>query len=263
MRNRRLPELDTSFALLALTITLAGVVRGLSGFGSGLIIAPVAAALYDPVTAVAMLVVIDSLPTLPVTLPVVKLARWREVLPVLAGMAMLVPLGVYILKHTDTMILRWIICIAILTCVAILWSGWRYRGSRGLPVSIAVGGLSGLLSGIAALPGPPVVIYWMASSLPTAIIRANLLTLFLFSEVFSAANLWAAGLFNRERLLLGLVLTPLYALSVYLGGKLYGAASDAVYRRLALTLVAAAALLALPATDALLGMFFRTTGNAP
>ncbi len=251
LRGEILPELDLSLALLTLTVLVAGVVRGLSGFGTGLIVAPIAGALYDPVTAVVLLVIIDSLPTLPVALPVVKLARWREVLPVLAGLALFVPLGVYILKNGDETALRWIICIVILGCALVLRSGWRYHGPRGFPVSFGIGGISGTLSGIAAIPGPPVIIYWMASALPVSVVRANLMTLFLISEIFSAGNLWAAGLFDEPRVMLGLIMVPPYVVSLLIGGKLYGIASDTTYRRLAFTLIIASALIALPLTQTL------------
>lgn len=234
-----------------MTVVVAGIVRGLSGFGTGMIVAPVAAGLYDPVTAVVLLVIIDSLPTLPLTIPVMRIARWREILPILAGFTLFVPLGIYVLKNGNETALRWLICSAILACAATLWSGWRYRGPRGLPVSFGVGGIAGVLSGIASIPGPPVIIYWLASGMPTAIVRANLLVLFLFSELLSAANLWAADLFDRPRIMLGLLMIPVYALGLFAGWRLYGAASDTTYRRVAFTLIVAAALLALPATEML------------
>ena len=232
-----------------MTVVAAGVVRGLSGFGTGMIVAPVAAALYDPVTAVVLLVIIDSLPTLPLTIPVMKIARWREVVPILAGMALFIPVGVFILKNGDETALRWLICLAILACAVTLWSGWRYRGPRGLPVSFGIGGLAGVLAGIASIPGPPVIIYWLASGMPTAIVRANLLALFLLSELLSAANLWAADLFDRPRIMLGLFMIPVYMLGLFAGWRLYGTASDATYRRVAFILIVMAALVALPATE--------------
>ncbi|SEB51511.1 sulfite exporter TauE/SafE family protein [Nitratireductor aquibiodomus] len=251
-----LPEFDLSLALLIATVLAAGVVRGLSGFGTGLIVAPIAGALYDPVTAVVLLVIIDSLPTLPVALPVVKLARWREVLPVLAGLALFVPLGVYILKNGDETVLRWVICVIILACALTLRSGWRYHGPRSLPLSFGIGSIAGTLSGIAAIPGPPVIIYWMASTLPVAVVRANLMTLFLISEIFSAGNLWAAGLFEHSRVMLGLLMIPPYMLSLLVGGRLYGIASDTTYRRLAFTLIIASALIALPLTEIVFDWLF-------
>lgn len=220
----------------------------MTGFGTGLIVAPVAGALYDPVTAVVVLVIVDSLPTLPITLPALKIARWREVLPILAGMVLCVPLGIQVLKNGDETALRWAISILILCCTAVLWSGWRYHGRRSAPLSLGIGGIAGILSGIAAIPGPPVILYWMASPLPVGVVRANLLTLFLLSEPVSIVNLWLAGLFDRTRLMIALAMIPVYVLALFAGGRLYGIAGERTYRRLAFGLIVAAALMALPAT---------------
>lgn len=101
-----LPEFDAAlFALLA-TVLVAGVARGLSGFGTGMIVAPVAGALYGPQGALVIIVIIDSLPTVPITLPVLRIARWREVLPVFAGLLLFFPAGIMILTRGDPFMLR-------------------------------------------------------------------------------------------------------------------------------------------------------------
>ncbi|WP_157016486.1 sulfite exporter TauE/SafE family protein [Mesorhizobium xinjiangense] len=246
-----LPEFDVPLAILIATVAIAGVARGLSGFGTGMIVAPVAAALYGPKAALVIIVIIDSIPTVPLTLPVMKIARWREVLPVAVGLALFLPFGIYILKNGDPTVLRWCICIAILVCAAGLWGGWRYDGPRGLPVSFGVGGIAGTLGGIASIPGPPVIFYWLASTLPGAVVRANLLTLFLLGEFLSIGNLWAAGLFERSVVMLGIVAAPLYFVGLLGGWRLYGLASETTYRRVTFCLILGAALLAMPAVEPL------------
>ncbi len=246
-----LPEIDLPLLILIATVAIAGVARGLSGFGTGMIVAPVAAALYGPKAALVIIVILDSLPTVPLTLPVLKIARWREVLPVGAGLALFLPLGVYILKNGDPTALRWCICIAILLCAAGLWGGWRYSGPRGLPISFGVGGIAGTLAGIASIPGPPVIFYWLATNLPAAVVRANLLALFLLGEFLSIGNLWAAGLFERSVVVLGIAATPLYFVGLIVGWRLYGLASEATYRRVTFCLIVAAAVLAVPAVEPL------------
>ncbi|WP_274423297.1 sulfite exporter TauE/SafE family protein [Chelativorans sp. YIM 93263] len=251
---------DQQFLFLAATVLVAGIARGLSGFGTGMITAPIAAALYDPITAVVLITIIDSLPILPVTIPVLKHARWREVLPIFAGLTLFLPVGVYILKNTDPTPMRWIICIAILLCVSALWRGWRYRGPRSIPVSFSVGSVAGVLSGVASIPGPPVIIYWLASALPAMIMRANLLTLFLLGEIMSLGNLWAAGLFEMPRIILGLASAPVYLAGLLTGWFLYGFASERTYRRITFTLIIAAAITALPATEQILRLMIETVG---
>ncbi len=120
-----MPLFDAALAALALTVFVAGVARGLAGFGTGMIVAPIAGALYGPLAAVVIIVVIDLLPSLPVTTPALRIARWREVLPILAGMAVSVPAGVWLLSSAPELALRLGIAAVILFCAATLWRGWR------------------------------------------------------------------------------------------------------------------------------------------
>lgn len=120
-----LPEfaLDPRLVTLLAVIAVAGVARGMSGFGTGMIVAPVAAALYSPRWALVIVVLIDLLPMIPLTIPCFRIARWREVLPIFAGLFVFFPLGLYILRTGNPTVLRWFICAAILACVVMLWSG--------------------------------------------------------------------------------------------------------------------------------------------
>lgn len=256
-----LPPFDVALAALLLTVLVAGVARGLSGFGTGMIVAPVAGALYGPQMAIVIIVIMDSLPVLPVTLPALKHARWREVLPVAAGLFAMLPAGVLLLKSGDPVVLRWAISLAVLACAMTLWSGWTWRGPRNAAVAAGVGGIAGLLGGMASIPGPPVILYWLASGLPAALLRANLLTLFFLGEFLSIGNLWLAGLFERTPILLGMAAAPVYFVGLGLGARLYGLASDATYRRVTFGLIVTAALLALPATEMLVRWVLARAGG--
>lgn len=251
------PTLDGPFLILAVTVLIAGIARGLSGFGTGLIVAPVAGALYGPKAAFAILVIIDSLPTIPVTIPALRIAIWREVLPTVIGLMLFIPAGVYVLTIADPVALRWFICVTILLCAAALWRGWRYTGERTPPKSFAVGGIAGLLSGIAQIPGPPVLVYWLASPLPATVIRANLLSLFFISELMSFATAWTSGLFQAPVVAIALAATPVYFLGLLTGWAAHGRTSDAHYRQITLFLIVLSALLALPWGD-----IARTLGAA-
>lgn len=254
------PTLDLGMTVLLFVIFVAGLAKGLSGFGSGMIIAPVAGALYGPKAALAIIVLIDSLPSVPVTLPALKLARWREVLPVTLGLFVCFPAGIWLLVNGNEAALRWLICAAILVCVAVLYSGWRYRGPRTPATALGVGGVAGVLSGIASIPGPPVIAYWMASGLPAAIVRANLLTLFLLGEFVSLGNLWLAGLLQREVVMQAIVAAPFYLAGLLAGWAAFGVASERTYRLVTFGLVAFAAILAMPAFDAAFSMLANLLG---
>src|SRR5699024_9294868 len=133
-----------AFPVLALTAVLAGLVRGFSGFGSAMVLVPVASALTSPQTAVVLLLFTDTLLTLPMVVPAARRCNWREVLPLAAGALCTVPLGVHLLLILDQTLLRWIISLLILILVALLASGWRWSGRPNLLHTGLVGGASGL-----------------------------------------------------------------------------------------------------------------------
>lgn len=245
------PTLDLPLMVLLAVVFIAGIARGMSGFGSGMIVAPVAGAVFSPTAALVIMVIIDSLPTVPVTIPAMRIARWNEVLPVFFGLLLLFPLGIYILIHGDITILRWLIAFAIFASAAVLMTGYRYKGPRNVVTSLGVGGVAGLFSGIASIPGPPVIAYWMASDFPAAIVRANLLTLFLIGEVVSVANIWAAGLFERDIVIVGLLCVPFYFSGLLIGWRFFGLASERTYRLVTFGLILLSAFLALPIFDRL------------
>ena len=119
---------DARFAGAMAAAGLAGFVRGYSGFGAALMFIPLAGILYDPKAAIVILWIIDGIGTVPCLAPHLRRARWSEVIPLLIGSTIAMPVGVWILSHGDPTVLRWAICGTVLLSTAALASGWRYRG---------------------------------------------------------------------------------------------------------------------------------------
>lgn len=225
---------------------LAGLVRGFSGFGGAMMFMPVASLLYEPKLAAVWLFIADDIAALTMLPAAVRRCVWREVLPLAAGAMLAVPAGVALLVIVDPELMRWVICGLILLAVAIMASGWRYRGRLGLPATLGTGALAGLTGGAASLPGPPVVLLWLGGQGNAATVRANLIVFFGFTAVASGFAYWAGGLFTPESLLGALPLVPAYLLLLRLGGRLFARASDRQFRLAALALCALAALAGLP-----------------
>lgn len=239
---------STITALIVLALA-AGLVRGFAGFGGALIFVPVASALVGPQVASVILWLMDTLPSLPIALPALKKTEWKTVWPVFIGNAATVGLGVWWLTHGDPLTLRWVIAGFIFLSVAFLWSGWRYHGNRPVPLSLAVGGVSGFFGGAAQVSGPPVLIYWLAGSEPAALIRANVISLFTLTTVTSGIAMWAGDLFARPAVIAALVIAPVYAGGLLIGQRFFGKASDATFRRFAFALILLAAIISLPLFD--------------
>jgi uncharacterized membrane protein YfcA len=246
------PFLDDRLAIAALIAFTSGVVRGFSGFGQGMIYVPLIAALYGPRLAVTTLLLIDIFCSVPFLFPALPHVRWKQMLPLAAAAALTIPLGTLVLLYMDPSPLRWGIAISIVICVALLASGWRYRGTPGTPVTLGVGAISGILGGAIQIPGPPVILFWLSGTLSAVAVRANFIAYFALFDVFSIAVYGWSGLMTNEVFLFGILMFVPFIAGAAGGAMVFIFMSDSNYRAAAYGLILIAAVLSLPLFDGLL-----------
>ena len=226
---------------------VAGLARGFAGFGAALIFVPLAAAVLGPRVAAPVLLVIDSLGSLPMLPSAWQHGRQRSVLTVSLGALATVPIGAWALTVLDPVALRWAISLSILVLALLLASGWRYTGHGRPGLALLAGGASGLLNGTAQIGGPPIVVYWLGQrSITVAEARANIVLYFAYTTVWSAAVFAYAGLFSARVFLLSLAAGPAYLVGTVLGMRIFGLASAVLFRRVCYALITMAAILGMP-----------------
>lgn len=233
-------------------VFITGIVRGFSGFGTGMIVGPVAAALFTPKTALVIIAIIDSLPSVSLAWSARHKTQWREVLPLVLGYLALMPLGIYVLKTADPTAMRWFICISILLAVTILWGGFKYKGPRGKRVSVGVGASGGFMGAAAGLPGPPALLYWMSGDNKAAQVRANMIFYLFLTDIIIFIGYFFGGIFTASAAILGSMAMLPYFIGILIGTKCFSGASEKLYRRIAFSLILGAAILALPLLDGVL-----------
>jgi hypothetical protein len=228
---------------------LAGLVRGFSGFGSALIYMPLAAAVFDPRIAAATLLLIDTAGCAPFTVRAFSQCTWREVLPIFLAAAVAIPFGTMALLVVNPTILRWCMAVLVLALVAVLISGWRYRGRPRLPITLGVGVFSGFGGGAVQISGPAVILYWLGGYESAAKVRANLLVYFLLTDLMLCSVYLVEGLFTADVVALALVLAVPFFVTTAAGAFFFHGASERLYRGIAYVIIAAAALVSLPLLD--------------
>ena len=239
------------FWLAAGVAALAGLVRGFSGFGGAMIYMPLVASIYDPRIAAVTILLVDFVCSTPFAIPEFRRCVWREVVPISIAMAAAVPLGTWALIALDPIVLRWMIAILVLGMLAVLASGWRYRGEPRLPIALGVGAFAGASAGAVQVGGPPVVLYWLSRGSGAVTMRANLMVFFAFCGIALVTSYAIEGLFTAPMLALALLLGVPYVAGVAIGARFFHGTSDLLYRRIAYLIIALAALLSLPVLDPL------------
>lgn len=224
---------------------IAGVMRGYSGFGTAVILAPVYSLLWGPRAGVPIMLLMELLVSLQLLPGAIKDADKRVVLPLGGAAAVATPFGAWILLTADDDLLRRFIGGFVLVFGLLLMSGWRYRGSRPLPLNIVVGTLAGLLKGSTGMSGPPVILYLLAGLEEAKRHRANLILFFATIAVVSVIPPALGGLIDLPVLLRLAILLPVMALTVPVGVRLFRVVPDRLYRPFAMAVLLGAGGLAL------------------
>jgi uncharacterized protein len=243
--------LNAAIAICAIAF-VSGTARGFSGFGSALIFMPLASSMASPRLVASLLLVIDFIAAAPLLPNAWRHADRKATAGMAAGALVGVPIGTWCLSQFDPVTTRWIISCFVGALLLLLLSGWRYRGKDHPALSVAVGGLSGFTSGLAQTGGPTIVGYWLGRPIAPVIARANIFLFFGASDFFSLVSYLVAGLISADSIRLALLVGPVYAIGVWFGTKLFGRASESVFRSICYALIAAAAIIGLPALDGVL-----------
>jgi uncharacterized membrane protein YfcA len=242
---------NVAIAICAIAF-VSGTARGFSGFGSALIFMPLASSLAAPRLVAALLLVIDVVAAAPMLPNAWKHADRKATAVMVSGALVGVPLGTYFLTRLDPLTTRWIISGFVFALLLLLLSGWRYRGKDHPAISVGIGGLAGFCSGLAQTAGPPIVGYWLGRPIASAIARANILLFFGASDFFSAVSYALSGLITADAIRFSFLIGPVYGVGVWFGARLFGRASERLFRSLCYALIAAAVIIGLPALDGVL-----------
>jgi uncharacterized membrane protein YfcA len=228
---------------------IAGLVRGFAGFGSAMVFMPVAAQVLPPVSTLTALLVMDMIGPVPHLPRALKLAHRGDILRLLAGMVVALPLGLWLLVSLPVDLFRYGVSAVSMVMLVALAAGLRYRGALRRWMVYATGALGGFLGGTTGLSGPPVVLLYMASPHPAQTIRANLL-LYLAGVVgVTLAMLGFSGRLEAQAVVLGLMLTLPFLGANLIGGRLFDPERERAYRAVAYVIIAVSALSGLPLLD--------------
>ena len=241
-------ELSQSALYLVLaTALVAGFVRGMAGFGAALILTPVFSAFYTPAIAVPTLGFADWVMSSPMVIKSLRRCVWREVLPLGLSAVVAVPLGSYVLATTDPYALRIGISVFVLLAVGALASGWRYRGTPSMTVTLLVGLFAGVLGGAIGMSGPPVVLFWLGGQADAGQARTNTLAFFGVSALATMTMYVVNGLLTWRVIGLAVIVMPVYGLGLFLGSRAFRLLPERAFRFIAFSLIGAISMATLVA----------------
>jgi uncharacterized membrane protein YfcA len=232
--------------LLFAAASLAGLVRGFTGgAGANIVLAPALSLVLGPRHAVPLVLLLGVVTSVQLVPGALKQVRWREILPLGLSAWAGIPLGMVALLSINQESMRRGMAALALAFTVLLMTGWRYRGRRGLPVSIGVGAGVGFLNSAVSIAGPPLFLYLLSGTDGSAVQRASFIVVSAMMQTVALFAFALTGAFDRAMLVAFMLMLVPFAVSIQIGAALFRKADELMFRRIAMGVMAIVSLAAL------------------
>ena len=205
-----------------LVIFFCSIVQGYSGFGGGLMIVPIMALLFDPVTGIA-LATIPVLAGLAIMIPrAIGYVTWREVSILAFSSSIAIFFGQIFLISAQPGGIKIGMGIFIILMATLFLNNWRYTGKRNTGTNIFVGVATGGITGAFGVPGGPLMaMYFLSAPIEPMRQRANILmTGFIGTVVFLGGFIYR-DIYTQITAIQSGLLVPSFILGALLGQHLF------------------------------------------
>ncbi len=226
-------------------VAVAGVMRGITGFGGAMLMGPPLGFLLGPVQAVAIALLLEAAAGVVMTRAALTDLRPKLFALLIVPACLFIPIGTKLLVGLDPLVARKLIAGMVLVSSVAMAAGLRYTREAGAGMTVGVGALAGVLLGATGIGGPPVVLFLLSGPVEARHARA-ILTLFVTTtSVIGLGALYWNGVLDNALVRWAILTLGIYLVGVVLGMKVFARLSDTRARYISLSLMIVLGLLGL------------------
>lgn len=219
-----LTQIDYSATELILAIVIlyvAYLVRGITGFGSGLIAIPLLALMFPLKVVVPIIVLLDLIGSGAQAISNRDKTNWSVLLPLLPATLIGILWASYYFQSVDTATLSWWLGVFVITFgIYQVLPTPALRG--GAMMAMPFGVLGGLIGTLFGTGGPFYVVYLTMRDLEKSSFRASYAMYFLVDGIARVSvYIFGLGLLNAQWLMLLVGAFVPFSLGLYTGGKVH------------------------------------------
>jgi len=240
-----LPLSTPQLAYVLSIVFIAGVVRGLAGFGFSALCFFALAPIFSAQTIVPLMFVMEAMASLHLLPKVWRHIPWRWVIILCLGSMMGTPLGVIALQYWQSDLVRGLAGGGVLIACVALWRQWHFNAAQSCVWLVMAGMFSGLVNGLASIGGLVVAVYLMSSNMPLIAMRAGLILFFLLVDIYALFWLNGHNLVSPNLPSLLLVMMPVMLVGNQIGYLLFDRIDVGLMRKFTLVLLSSLATIAL------------------
>jgi len=214
-------ELSTLQIIFSIAVIfLAYIIKGLSGFGSGLIAIPLLAFIFPITFIVPVLGLLNYSGTLMQSFHLRKQVSWKDILPLIPFTLTGIAIAIWLLVNVDEKMLvsilgGFVLCYSIYSLLPLP----DFNGGR--KWAIFGGGLGGMVGALFGTGGPFYVVYLKMRQLNKAQFRASIAMIFFFDGGVRIIGYALNGLYTAQVLWMLLMLFPVLFIGMYVGHHLH------------------------------------------
>ena len=223
----------TPFQLFAsaLILALAYLIRGVAGFGSGLIAVPLLTLMLPLTLVVPVMVLLDYIASLSHGLSNRDEIRWKEILPLIPFSLIGVAIALLFLTRSDGLLLTRALGVFVILFALFTLSGYKPKAGAARGWGVLAGLSGGIIGSLFGTGGPFYVTYFKARGLDKAAFRTTLAVTFLIDGAGRLLGFTTSGYFTYEYLKLVAMALPVMAVFLYIGGHIHTRLTHAQFQR--------------------------------
>jgi len=210
--------LQVIFAVVV--ILIAYTVKGLSGFGSGLIAIPLMAFFFPLQLIVPIFGLLSYTGTIFQSYRLRREAQWRDILPLIPFSFIGIAIAVWLLVNIQAELLT--LALGVFVVLYAIYSLLPHQHKFGSRLwAIPAGTFGGMVGALFSTGGPFYVVYLKLRQLAKGPFRATIATIFLIDGGARIAGYAVSGLYTPQVLTLVVILWPVLFLGLWIGHHLH------------------------------------------
>jgi uncharacterized membrane protein YfcA len=218
----QLPMSGGSLVLASLVVCAGTALQAATGVGLGLLAGPILILTLDSQTAIFVAILLNLMVSLALLPQERGEILWSPLRQLLAGTFIGVPVGWFLLQQMSAMTLKLFVAAVVLGAGLQLVLAGRSGRAQSAPqdrplTTVLGGGVSGVMSGCLAIPGPIALWTLLRQGQPPRLIRATLRALFIFSYGAAFAIHFGFGSHDTDGWIVLATLLPALVIGLGLG----------------------------------------------
>jgi uncharacterized membrane protein YfcA len=232
-----------SWVLAFCAVLFAAFIRGVSGFGLALVLAPILLLILNSKSIVVINVLLGVLSNIVILPYGYRSVYVKGITPMVLSSLLGIPLGIWIIKIIAPSTLK-----VLVGGVTIFWAiplalGVTRAFTKELTACSISGFLSGFLTTSTSLGGPPVVLFMHNQNWRKETIHSSLAAYFLFSGACSLVAFSVSGVLNTQIAVFVASLVPALLVGTGIGMVTFRRLNQRFFRGLSLAIVVVAGIL--------------------